>query len=187
VFHFLPSFPSFISSFSPPFFVLFSDSFRIDPPFHSPTIFLVIMTNFILLIGAGLFTKSITVFQSNACVPPKNRLNILIGAQIDDTGGTGPGSYDVRNDVWHLDRCNPNGNLVFNAILGRTNDASCMSPLFCCCYVELTFFWEVGSILAYVLWVAAAVVLVYMKFKEVGSFLSSLLPVFLSQLSPHPI
>lgn len=33
------------------------------------TIFLVVMTNFILLIGAGLFTKAVSAFQSHAYVP----------------------------------------------------------------------------------------------------------------------
>jgi hypothetical protein len=32
------------------------------------TIFLVVMTNFILLIGAGLFTKAVNAYQEHACV-----------------------------------------------------------------------------------------------------------------------
>jgi high-affinity iron transporter len=112
------------------------------------TIFLVVMTNFILLIGAGLFTKSVSAFQANA-------FNNLLGVDADDAGGDGPGSYDVRGNVWHLDCCNPEisvdgqGWSIFNAIFGWTNNAT------------------VGSVLAYVFyWLAVVAVLVYMKFKE---------------------
>jgi high-affinity iron transporter len=112
------------------------------------TLFLVVMTNFILLIGAGLFTKAINAFQENS-------FNKLLGVDADDAGGTGPGSYDVRGNVWHLDCCSPEGTLagqgwtIFNAIFGWTNNAT------------------VGSVLAYVFyWVAAIAVLVWMKFKE---------------------
>jgi len=114
------------------------------------TVFLVVMTNFILLIGAGLFTKCVNEFQQNT-------FNTLLGADVDDEGaaGDGPGSYDVRGNVWHLDCCNPENNSngqgwsIFNAIFGWTNNAT------------------VGSVLAYVFyWLAVIVVLVYIKFKE---------------------
>jgi len=112
------------------------------------TIFLVVMTNFILLIGAGLFTKSVNALQQHT-------FNVLLGADVDDSGGTGPGSYDVRGNVWHLDCCSPENVLasqgwtIFNALLGWTNNAT------------------VGSVLAYVFyWIAVVTVLVYMKFTE---------------------
>ncbi|EPQ53599.1 iron permease FTR1 [Gloeophyllum trabeum ATCC 11539] len=111
-------------------------------------VFLVVMTNFLLLIGAGLFSKAIWAFQENA-------FNNLLGADVDDTGGDGPGSFDVRGNVWHLDCCNPDNNvdgqgwLIFGAIFGWTNSAT------------------VGSVLSYVFyWLAVIAVLVYMKFKE---------------------
>jgi high-affinity iron transporter len=109
------------------------------------TIFLIIMTNLILLIGAGLFSKAIWSFQENA-------FNNLLGADVDDAGGDGPGSYDVRGNVWHLDCCNPETDMpwgIFNAVLGWTNSAT------------------QGSVLSYVFyWVMVIVVLVCMKFKE---------------------
>ncbi|KAG1868464.1 iron permease FTR1 family-domain-containing protein, partial [Suillus subluteus] len=109
------------------------------------TIFLIVMTNLILLIGAGLFSKAIWSFQENA-------FNNLLGVDVDDAGGNGPGSYDVRGNVWHLDCCNPETDMpwgIFNAVLGWTNSAT------------------QGSVLSYVFyWVMVIVVLVYMKFKE---------------------
>lgn len=67
-------------------------------------LFLISMTSFILLIGAGLFSSAVGDFQRNA-------FNQLLGADVDDSGGDGPGSYDVRGVVWHLDCCNPENNL----------------------------------------------------------------------------
>ncbi|KAF9226368.1 Ftr1 protein [Gyrodon lividus] len=107
-------------------------------------IFLVCMTNLILLIGAGLFSKAAWAFQENVWVQ-------LLGVDVDDSGGTGPGSYDVRGNVWHLDCCSSSTGSwsLFNAILGWENSAT------------------LGSILAYVFyWLAVIVVLVYLKFKE---------------------
>lgn len=107
-------------------------------------IFLVVMTNVILLVGAGLFSKAVWAFQ-------ENDFQQIVGASIDDTGGTGPGSYDVRGNVWHLDCCSPadSGWQIFNGVLGWQNSAT------------------VGSVVAYVFyWLAVIVTLVYMKFRE---------------------
>ncbi|KAG6841149.1 hypothetical protein C0991_001426 [Blastosporella zonata] len=112
------------------------------------TIFLVIMTNFIILIGAGLFSKAVGQFEQHA-------FNTLLGADVDDSGGTGPGSYRVQGNVWHLDCCSAENYLstdgwsIFNAIFGWTNNAT------------------LGSVLSYVFyWIAVIVVLIYMKYKE---------------------
>ncbi|KAG1900308.1 iron permease FTR1 [Suillus fuscotomentosus] len=109
------------------------------------TIFLIVMTNLILLIGAGLFSKAIWSFQENA-------FNNLLGQDVDDSGGNGPGSYDVRGNVWHLDCCNPESDMswgIFNAVLGWENTAT------------------LGSVLSYVFyWIVVIVVLVRMKFQE---------------------
>lgn len=49
---------------------------------------------------------------------------------MDDAGGDGPGSFDVRGSVWHLDCCNPENKLdgqgwsIFNALFGWTNSAT---------------------------------------------------------------
>ncbi|KAI8986648.1 Ftr1 protein [Trametes punicea] len=112
------------------------------------TVFMVVMTNFLLLIGAGLFSKAVWAFQENA-------FNNLLGADVDDAGGDGPGSFDVRGNVWHLDCCNPENNFdndgwsIFSAIFGWTNSAT------------------LGSVLSYVFyWLAVIAVLIAMKFKE---------------------
>ncbi|KAL4068588.1 iron permease FTR1/Fip1/EfeU [Scleroderma yunnanense] len=107
-------------------------------------IFLVVMTNLILLVGAGLFSKAAWAFQENA-------FQQIVGASIDDTGGTGPGSYDVRGNVWHLNCCSPGsgGWQIFNGVLGWQNSAT------------------LGSVLAYVFyWLAVIVTLICLKFKE---------------------
>ncbi|KAI0070989.1 Ftr1 protein [Panus rudis PR-1116 ss-1] len=114
------------------------------------TVFMVVMTNLLLLIGSGLFSKSVGAFE-------ENRFNRLLGADVDDAGaaGDGPGSYDVRGNVWHLNCCNPenhfdgDGWTIFGAIFGWTNNAT------------------LGSVLSYVFyWIAAIVALIYLKFKE---------------------
>lgn len=133
------------------------------------TLFLVVMTNLILLIGAGLFSRSLGSFQENA-------YNHLLGVDVDDAGGNGPGSYDVRGNVWHLDCCNPNSELdgegwtIFNAIFGWTNSATRTSSRRLSLrtrLANLTYPHSVGTVLSYVFyWLAVIVVLVYMKFTE---------------------
>ncbi|PPQ73714.1 hypothetical protein CVT26_010845 [Gymnopilus dilepis] len=112
------------------------------------TVFMVVMTNFVFLIGAGLFSRAVGSFERNA-------FNHLLGADVDDAGGDGPGSFRVQGNVWHLDCCNPENNLdgqgwsIFNAIFGWTNSAT------------------LGTILSYVFyWLAIIVCLVIMKYKE---------------------
>ncbi|KAI9444230.1 iron permease FTR1 [Lactarius indigo] len=112
------------------------------------TVFLVVMTNFLLLIGAGLFSKAVGNYQGNA-------FNHLLGADVDDATGDGPGSFDVRGNVWHLDCCKPEnkldgkGWLIFSAIFGWTNSAT------------------LGTVLSYVFyWIATIVTLVVLKWRE---------------------
>ncbi|KAJ6532691.1 iron permease FTR1 [Mycena vulgaris] len=122
------------------------------------SVFLIIMTNLLLLIGAGLFSRAIWAFEENA-------FNKLLGADVDDAGGDGPGSFRVQGSVWHLDCCNPEDKVdgqgwgIFNAIFGWTNSAT-PSGL-------MVNFYAVGSVLSYVFyWLAVIVVLIYMKFTE---------------------
>ncbi|KAF9028652.1 FTR1-domain-containing protein [Hymenopellis radicata] len=68
------------------------------------TVFLIAMTNLLLLIGAGLFSRAVGAFE-------RNSFNKLLGADVDDAGGSGPGSYRVQGNVWHLDCCDPENNL----------------------------------------------------------------------------
>ncbi|KAH9174730.1 iron permease FTR1 [Lactarius sanguifluus] len=112
------------------------------------SIFLVVMTNFLLLIGAGLFSKAVGHYQENA-------FNHLLGGDADDASGDGPGSFDVRGSVWHLDCCNPEnklddkGWLIFGAIFGWTNSAT------------------LGTVLSYVFyWIVTIVTLVVLKWRE---------------------
>ena len=131
------------------------------------------MTNLLLLIGAGLFSKSIGSFQTHS-------FNSLVGSNADDTAGNGPGTYRVQGNVWHLDCCNPEiktdgqGWSIFNAIFGWTNNATCVFFFFLSVVVGFDFFIEfdflilVGTVLSYVFyWLAVIVVLVYTKYKEV--------------------
>lgn len=129
------------------------------------------MTNLLLLIGAGLFSKAVGSFESHAFAN-------LVGSNIDDTGGDGPGTYPVKGNVWHLDCCNPENNLdgqgwsIFNAILGWTNNATCMWFYIFHLFFKTFFFFLVGTVLSYVFyWLAVIVVLVYTKYKEVYIFI----------------
>jgi high-affinity iron transporter len=96
---------------------------KLHLPTHLPlalTVFLIVMTNFLLLIGAGLFSKAVNSFQGRAFAQ-------LLGINDDDDAGTGPGSYDVRGNVWHLDCCSSessNGWSIFSAIFGWNNNGS---------------------------------------------------------------
>ncbi|KEI40132.1 uncharacterized protein L969DRAFT_16804 [Mixia osmundae IAM 14324] len=124
-------------------FLIYKSSSRINL-----SIFLVVSTNFLLLIGAGLFSKAVLNFQNY-------KFNQLTGGDASESG-SGPGSYPVAGNVWHVNYGNPElktdvglGWLIFNAILGWTNSAT------------------VGTILSYVFyWIAVTVVLVYMKWSE---------------------
>ncbi|GAA6051076.1 hypothetical protein NBRC10513_000944 [Rhodotorula toruloides] len=112
------------------------------------SIFLVISTNILFLLGAGLFSKAVGDFQTY-------RYNNGVGGDIGETG-SGPGSFDPTDgSVWHLTYGNPDNNTstdgysIFNAILGWTNNAT------------------IGTILSYIFyWLAAIVCLVYMKWTE---------------------
>ncbi|KXN83070.1 Plasma membrane iron permease [Leucoagaricus sp. SymC.cos] len=111
------------------------------------TIFLVVMTNLLLLIGAGLFSKSVGNFEKHA-------YNVLLGVNGDDAGGTGPGSYRVQGNVWHLDCCassatSNQGWSIFSAIFGWSNNGSHGTVLSCVFY-----------------WIAVIAALVYMKYTE---------------------
>lgn len=57
-----------------------------------------------------------------------NEWSKLTGGDAAETG-SGPGSYDIRKSVWHVNCCNPEvdgggGWGIFNSILGWTNSAT---------------------------------------------------------------
>ena len=120
------------------------------------------------------------------CIQPPVRLFIRLrfpraadtlrslGADVDDASGDGPGTFDVRGNVWHLDCCNANnyrdgnGWLIFDAITGWTNSATRKPffPVSLLCY-SLCQFHAVGTVLSYVFyWLAAIVTLVVFKWRE---------------------
>ncbi|GAA5950946.1 hypothetical protein JCM8115_005014 [Rhodotorula mucilaginosa] len=112
------------------------------------SIFLVVSTNVLFLLGAGLMSKAVFFFQTYRYVH-------AVGGDVAETG-SGPGSFDPTDGlVWHLTYGNPENNLsgegwsIFNSILGWTNNAT------------------VGSVLAYCFyWIACIATLIYMKWSE---------------------
>jgi high-affinity iron transporter len=84
-------------------------------------IFLVVSTCFLYLVAAGLFSKGAWYFQNRAW-------NLIVGRDASEVG-SGPGSYNIRQSVWHVNCCNPQINGgggwgIFNAIFGWQNSAT---------------------------------------------------------------
>jgi len=84
-------------------------------------IFLIISTCFLYLVAAGLFSKAILKLE-------EDKWNRLTGRDADERGD-GPGSYDIRKSVWHVNCCSPELNGgggwgIFNALFGWTNSAT---------------------------------------------------------------
>jgi high-affinity iron transporter len=110
-----------------------------------------------------------------SCVatPAADRSHSL-GVDVDDATGDGPGSFDVRGNVWHLDCCNGNkdsdgnGWLIFGALTGWTNSATrkpCFSVSLLC--PSSCYFHTVGTVLSYVFyWLAVIATLVVLKWRE---------------------
>ena len=69
----------------------------------------------------GLFSKAVWAFEQNAW-------NHITGGDAAESG-SGPGSYNIRQSVWHVNCCNAELNGgggwgIFNAILGWENSAT---------------------------------------------------------------
>ncbi|KAK7537850.1 high-affinity iron ion transporter FtrA [Phyllosticta citricarpa] len=109
-------------------------------------LFLIISTCALYLVAAGLFSKAVWYFEND-------KWNKVIGGDASETG-SGPGSYDIRKSVWHVNCCNPEMNGgggwgIFNSIFGWQNSAT------------------YGSVISYNLyWLVIIVVFVTMRFKE---------------------
>jgi FTR1 family protein len=107
-------------------------------------IFLCISTAILYLIAAGLFSRGVWYLQTNA-------FNKKTGGDASENG-SGPGSYDISQSVWHVNCCNPeidNGWDVFNALLGWQNSAT------------------YGSVISYnVYWLVLIILLSLMLFEE---------------------
>jgi len=109
-------------------------------------LFLTVSTCFLYLVAAGLFSKAVWSFEIHAW-------NKIVGGDAAEVG-SGPGSYDIRKSVWHVNGANAEINGgggwgIFNAILGWQNSAT------------------YGSVLAYNLyWIAVMVAFALMRFQE---------------------
>lgn len=109
-------------------------------------LFLVISTCFLYLVAAGLFSRGVWSLEQNAWVK-------LAGEGAVEAG-SGPGSYDIRKSVWHVNCCSPGSNGdggwgVFNSLFGWQNSAT------------------YGSVLSYNLyWLAVIAWFLLMGFKE---------------------
>ncbi|KAI5968883.1 FTH1 [Candida margitis] len=85
--------------------------------------FLITSTCFLYLVAAGLFSKGVWNFEL------QHFINQCGGMDVSETGH-GPGSYDIKRSVWHVNCCN--GELqedgafwmILTAILGWTNSAT---------------------------------------------------------------
>lgn len=110
-------------------------------------IFLIASTAFLYLVSAGLFSKGVWFLENY-------RWNKAVGGDASETG-SGPGSYDIRQSVWHVNCCNAEINGgggwgIFNALFGWQNSAT------------------YGSVISYnVYWIAVIVYFVLMRFREV--------------------
>jgi high-affinity iron transporter len=107
-------------------------------------IFLIASTSVLYLIAAGMFSKSIWSLQYHVFAQ-------RVGSDVAEEG-SGPGSYDIIETVWHVNCCNPeteNGWDIFNAILGWQNTAT------------------YGSVVAYnVYWAALVLVISFLIYEE---------------------
>lgn len=108
--------------------------------------FLIASTCFLYLVAAGLFSRSIWYFETDAW-------NKATGGDASENG-SGPGSYDIRRSVWHVNCCNPELNGgggwgIFNALLGWQNSAT------------------YGSVIGYnVFWIVTILGFIVMRFQE---------------------
>jgi high-affinity iron transporter len=81
--------------------------------------FLIASTCFLYLIAAGLFSRAVWYFENYV-------YSIKAGGDPSEEG-SGPGSYNVLQSVWHVNCCNPetdNGWEIFNALFGWQNSAT---------------------------------------------------------------
>lgn len=103
--------------------------------------FLIVSTCFLYLVAAGLISRGIWFLQNNTWTHES-------GGDSAETGA-GPGSYDIRQSVWHVNCCNPlmnggGGWGIFNAILGWTNSATYGSVIGYNLYWLVILIWFVG-------------------------------------------
>ncbi|KAL2837194.1 iron permease FTR1/Fip1/EfeU [Aspergillus pseudoustus] len=107
-------------------------------------LFLIASTCVLYLIAAGMFSKGIWDLQYY-------QFQMGVGSDVAEAG-SGPGSYNILQTVWHVNCCNAetdNGWDVFNAILGWENTGT------------------YGSIISYnVYWIFIMLCVAYMLWEE---------------------
>ena len=109
-------------------------------------LFLIVSTCFLYLVAAGLFSRGIWYFEAD-------QWNKLTGGDAAETG-SGAGSYDIRDSVWHVNCCNPELNGgggwgIFNALFGWQNSAT------------------YGSVIGYnMYWIVVILGFLLLRFKE---------------------
>lgn len=125
-------------------------------------IFLIISTCILYLIAASLFSRGIWFFENY-------QFGLKTGGDASE-GGSGPGTYNIKNSVWHVNCCNPetdNGWDVFNSLLGWQNSAT------------------KGSVISYnVYWIAIIFAIYLLWFEEQYNHLPFLKNVTLAELNP---
>lgn len=125
-------------------------------------VFLCISTAILYLISAGLFSRGVWFLENYV-------FNKKTGGDAAENG-SGPGTYNIRSSVWHVNCCNPyldNGWDVFNSLLGWQNSAT------------------YGSVLSYNLyWIALIITLGLMLYEEKHNHLPFCKTLTLRQLNP---
>ncbi|KAM9891461.1 hypothetical protein OXX79_010706 [Metschnikowia pulcherrima] len=125
-------------------------------------IFLIVSTCILYLISAGLFSKAVWGFEQYI-------YNNQTGGDAAE-GGSGPGTYNIKLSVWHVNCCNPeidSGWDVFNSLLGWQNSAT------------------YGSVISYnMYWLFIIVTVLLMGYEEKHGHLPFLKNVTLASLNP---
>lgn len=89
----------------------------------SVQMFMIVSTCFLYLVAAGLFSKGVWNFELQRFI------DLCDGMDVSETGH-GPGSYDIKNSVWHVNCCNGEMQedgvwwMLFTAVFGWTNSAT---------------------------------------------------------------
>ncbi|GEQ66995.1 hypothetical protein JCM33374_g658 [Metschnikowia sp. JCM 33374] len=125
-------------------------------------IFLIVSTCVLYLISAGLFSRAIWFFETYV-------FNKATGGDASENG-SGPGTYNIKKSVWHVNCCNPeldNGWDIFNSLLGWQNSAT------------------YGSVISYnIYWLFIIVTVFLMGYEEKHGHLPFLKNVRLASLNP---
>ncbi|KAJ8139666.1 hypothetical protein OXX80_009871 [Metschnikowia pulcherrima] len=125
-------------------------------------IFLIVSTCVLYLISAGLFSRGVWFFETYV-------FNQATGGDASENG-SGPGTYNIKKSVWHVNCCNPetdNGWDVFNSLLGWQNSAT------------------YGSVISYnIYWLFIIVTVLLMGYEEKHGHLPFMKNVTLRSLNP---